>query len=525
MQNKIDFLLIFATIGLLVLGLLTIYSAGNFAYQLKESRDSFLYLRQLQFLIPGLILGSVVLFLDYQKIAGYTWILVTVTLILLAAVLVFGNVRGGARSWFGIGDVGIQPSEIGKLIYIIAFAKFLDWTGQRIQQLRFFLLAILVQIPFVLLILMQPDPGTALIYILITFAMLFVSSTQPRYIVSLLGMGLITLLLGVIGLENDFIHLENVSVEDHGAVFITFVSLFNFLHEYASDITGMVFVGGAFFFVFLFMHLLPNKSKVYLLGVIAVAVVLNLLFYILFPVTVTEDMGVIQQLYFGVHTRSFFILNLIPLLASIFIFQLHDRERLEFVNRIKQVYLTFGLGFLFAALLIFANEATDSALIKPHIIDRFTSFMGLTEDYQDVGYDTRQNTLAIGSGWLYGQGFTKGPHAHAYVTERATDYAFTVFAEDMGYIWVLVLFGLFGLVFYRAVQIIYNARDYLGSFIATGILTLFVSHFFINVGMCVGIMPIIGIPLFFVSSGGSNLLTGLTAIALLLNIESRKHVY
>ena len=160
--------------------------------------------------------------------------------------------------------------------------------------------------------------------------------------------------------------------------------------------------------------------------------------------------------------------------------------------------------------------------LQPYQQERILLFMGLMKDTADKGLGSEQALIAIGSGGVLGQGFTTGSQSQLhFVQVQYADFIFTVLAEEWGFVGALALFVLFlGLVF-RAVRVASVSRDGFGRLIATGIAVMFTFQVFVNVGMNIGVLPVAGIPLPFISYGGSSLVPGLVAIGLLQNVVMR----
>jgi rod shape determining protein RodA len=176
---------------------------------------------------------------------------------------------------------------------------------------------------------------------------------------------------------------------------------------------------------------------------------------------------------------------------------------------------------LTAMLLIFAGFQVG--LVKEYQIARLTSFLDPQNDPLRSGYNRMQAEIAIGSGGLFGLGYLKGTQTNLdFVPEQHTDFIFTVVGEEFGFAGAATLLVLFSVVLWRAFRIALLSKDPFGTFIATGVGTMFAIQVFVNVGMTLGIMPITGIPLPFVSYGGSSLLTNCAAVGLLLNVHMRR---
>ncbi len=162
-------------------------------------------------------------------------------------------------------------------------------------------------------------------------------------------------------------------------------------------------------------------------------------------------------------------------------------------------------------------------IFQQYQIDRFLAFMKPGLNPKDVGYQLVQSKIAVGSGQLLGKGLTRGTQiGGGFVPVHSTDFIFSVIGEELGFIGALILIAAFCFLLWRTLRVANNARDYYGSLLAMGIFTMLAFQLVVNVGMTIGIMPITGIPLPFISSGGSNLIVNLIAIGLLENIYMRR---
>lgn len=154
---------------------------------------------------------------------------------------------------------------------------------------------------------------------------------------------------------------------------------------------------------------------------------------------------------------------------------------------------------------------------------RLFIFIDPMRDPQGGGWNIIQSLIAVGSGGLFGKGLLAGTQTQLkFVPEHHTDFIFTVLGEEIGFIGCLILFILYFLLLWFGLKIAFNAKDTLGRLLAVGIVVMFLFHILVNVGMTMGVMPITGIPLPFISFGGSSLLTNYMAIGILLNIHLRQ---
>jgi rod shape determining protein RodA len=188
-----------------------------------------------------------------------------------------------------------------------------------------------------------------------------------------------------------------------------------------------------------------------------------------------------------------------------------------------KVWHLLVIGALCAAVVL---AVLQFGLLKQYQIDRLTAFLDPNPDVQSVGYNLTQSKIAIGSGGIRGQGL-EDKHTQTsldFVPEQHTDFIFTAVGEQLGFIGSAALLGMFAFLIWRALRIAAMSRDMFGTLLATGIAALWAFQVFVNVGMTMGIMPITGIPLPFISYGGSSLITNYIAVGLLLNVHMRRYL-
>ncbi len=185
--------------------------------------------------------------------------------------------------------------------------------------------------------------------------------------------------------------------------------------------------------------------------------------------------------------------------------------------------LRWVVGLVSGAVLL-AVVAVQAGLLKDYQLDRFRAFYDPTADPKGVGYNVRQAQIAVGSGGFDGQGLFHGAQTQGrFVPAQQTDFIFTVAGEELGFLGSALVVALVGLVLWRAARIAARADDLFGRLVATGILCWFAFQAFENIGMTLGIMPVTGVPLPFVSYGGSSMFANMLAVGLLQNVHMRRY--
>lgn len=185
-----------------------------------------------------------------------------------------------------------------------------------------------------------------------------------------------------------------------------------------------------------------------------------------------------------------------------------------FISGASLVHLGIGFVFLVGIFLLLIKSA-------PYRLQRFLVFLNPADEKLGAGYHINQALLAIGSGGLWGLGFGQSKQKYLYLPEPQTDSIFAIITEELGFLRAILVFVVFILIALRGFKIAKNAPDQFATLLAAGITVWIVIQFFINIGAMIGLMPLTGIPLPFISYGGSSLIILLTAVGILLNISKQ----
>ncbi|MDR0403908.1 MAG: rod shape-determining protein RodA [Treponema sp.] len=425
----IDFPLFLAAVILTVFGILFIYSSGVSSTGSVISDE---YSRQIIWAAAGVVIALALSMVNFRRIYDFSLYLYFGTLLLLVYTCLFGRMVSGARAWIGIGGFGIQPSEFAKITTILFLARHLDSTkrGQNVMR-RFIVSCLIVFVPMVL-ILLQPDFGTSLVFIPILLAMTFVGGIALRYVAFLGGCIVVTGIMMVLPLWQETI-LEG-----------KFPSV-------------MILMNGRFI----------------LIGILALLAISLISFY------------------------GF--------------------------RRYKKPYF-YWICYI-AAIGIFSLPASfiSHKVLKDYQIMRLIVFLDPNVDPRGSGWHIIQSMTAIGSGGFMGKGFLNGTQSHyRFLPQQSTDFIFSIFTEEWGFLGGVLVIALFLLICMRLIRIINVTSDTFGAYIAAGLAAMYSFHFLINVGMAMGVMPITGIPLHFMSYGGSALISAMAGIGIALSIHIRR---
>lgn len=426
-----DIFIFLAVILLQTISVFFIYSSGVSSTGILFSNE---YAKQLISISIGLVLCLLFSFGNYSRLGDWSFYLYLAGIVVLIFTLLFGKVVNGSRSWLALGSIHLgQPSELMKIITILYLGYFFETRKNSIDKpVTLALSLLIVGIP-VFLILLQPDMGTALVYIPIYLFMALIASVPLRFIFFLVVSGGLTLLFGILPYWNSTI-----------------------LHSES-----------------LFLRVLSDTS---------------FWPYILFLAS------------------TIFVLSLLGTMAY------------------KRRYF-FWIGYFALALLLAISGAfAMQTVLKDYQIMRLVVFLDPGVDPQGTGWNIIQSVTAVGSGGLSGKGFLQGTQSHyRFLPQQSTDFIFSIIAEELGFIGSFFILLLFGVIFVRGLYIVWTAKDRYGKNIGAGIIGMIFFHMSVNIGMTMGIMPITGIPLLFVSYGGSALLNAMISIGILLNIHQRRY--
>ena len=181
------------------------------------------------------------------------------------------------------------------------------------------------------------------------------------------------------------------------------------------------------------------------------------------------------------------------------------------------------LGALVVICVVLIAAAFQLGVVKDYQLDRIRAFLDRENTPADIRYNLDQAEIAVGSGGLLGQGYLHGRQTILdYVPEQHTDFIFTVVGEEFGFVGALLVLVLYALLLWRAIRIAFLSKDPFGTYLASGVAMMFAIQMFVNIGMVIGIMPITGIPLPFLSYGGSSMLASCLGVGILLNVHMRR---
>lgn len=464
--NGIDKFSILLFLLLCVIGWFNIYAA---VYN-EEARDIFdfsqRYGKQFVWIVAAILTAVVVVIIDIRFYFFFSWFIYAAVIGMLILVLVLGQVVYGAKSWFEIGGIGLQPSEFGKFATSLALAAYLNNKRQELSRMKVLIPAVgIVFLPMVL-ILLQPDMGSALVFFSFVIV-LFREGMSPYIFVS----GLL-------------------------AIFLFFITLL--LGSVALSI-GLVVAA------LLLFGLISRKWMLFLSSTLVVALAGGLVY--LFKIIAFNSLSV-----------DFVVLIAVILAGIVFLTYYFKKKSSSLL-----VVYSFLVGSLF-----FVNSVDYgfNNLLKPHQKERVEIVVGVQKDLHGTGYNLNQSLISIGSGGFSGKGFLQGTQTKfKFVPKQSSDFIFCTVGEEWGFVGSFVVIGIYLTLLMRLVFLAERQRSAFSRIYGYGVVAILFAHVFINIGMAIGIVPTIGIPLPFLSYGGSSLWSFTILLFIFLRLDASRSEY
>ena len=454
-SKSIDWITLTVFFSLLIIGWLMLYAA------VYDSNNPHAYLdfssaigKQTLWLGLAVATFVVVYVIEWEFWNSFAFPIYAVGILFLILVLIIGVEIKGARSWFSFFGLSFQPSETAKFATALAVSSFLSSYKIDIRNRNTLLISLgLIALPM-LLILLQPDAGSAMIFL--SFFILFYRRGLS-VLVYILGISIAAIFICSLVFDPKIVTL-----------FIAMISLGIFMYN-----IGQSWRSGVIFLIISFASILFYVRDLYWFGLGIILIALVVYTFLMFQ------------------ERMFRIMTLVlPSLAL-------------------------------AAVLAFGSSFAFENLLEPHQQDRINVWLRPEKsDPRGSMYNIIQSKRAIGSGGLKGKGFLQGDMTKLnYVPEQTTDFIFSTVGEEQGFIGSVGVIFLFTLLLSRIVIIAERAKNVFIQNYAYAVAGILFLHFFVNIGMALGLMPVIGIPLPFLSKGGSSLLVFTIMISVLLRMD------
>ncbi len=451
-KKSVDWALVVTYLLLILIGWVNIYAsihsdgpASIFDYNFRSGK-------QFVWILTALGLAALILFV----VNAHLWESASIplylgVLCLLVAVIFLGVEVKGSRSWFEFGPIRFQPAEVSKITTSLLLATLMSQVNFRITRFKDFLLtALILGIPMVV-ILAESETGSALVYVGFIFVMY--REGFSGWWIFCIGMAALLFILTLT----------------------------------ASPYVSILVLAGV---LLLCNGLESNKIGVAFWIFSGVLLILCLLPWIFGKFSPESFVSKINPLY---------ILVGICVAAVLYLMIVGYRSRLRFLSM-------SALGLIAGMALVFSTEFIFNNILQDHQRKRIEVLLGMKEDPAGVGYNVNQSMIAIGSGGLHGKGFLGGTQTtFGFVPEQSTDFIFCTVGEEWGFLGCLVVISLYVFLISRIIMDAEKSREAFTRIYGYCVASCIFMHLFINIGMTIGIMPVIGIPLPLLSYGGSSL--------------------
>ena len=459
---NIDWFSILLYLLLVLIGWINIYAAVY-----DENHSSILdisqkYGKQLIWIGAAFVLAFLVLLTDSKFFTTFSMVIYGIMIFLLIAVLFFGTETKGARSWFEVGDFRIQPAEFAKFATNLAIAYIMSRHNFKVMRFSSLLtIGLILALPAGLIIL-QNDTGSALVY--------------SSFILVLFREGL------------------------HGSILLLcFVAAAIFIMAllYTPFTVLLVIIGGTLIAFYYYRHDIRE------------------LFQIILFIGCGFGLFVLIKWMFNLSISDYYMLLIVYVITSITaIYPIYKRKMKNMITLLLISWLCVG-----AAPSV--NYAFDH--LQPHQQDRINELLGIKVDPKGTGYNVTQSKIAIGSGGLLGKGFLQGTQTKLnFVPEQSTDFIFCTVGEEWGFIGSTLVIVLLTVFILRIIKLAERQRSSFSRIYGYGVASILFFHVAVNIGMTIGMAPVIGIPLPFFSYGGSSLWSFTILIFIFLRLDANR---
>lgn len=460
---RIDWLTVVLYMTLVFMGWVNIYAAVYNDEHHSILDFSMRYGKQLIWISAAFALAFLVFIIDINFYSYFAYIIYCVMMLLLVSVLIFGKEINGATSWFEFGSFRVQPSEFAKIATALAIAKYLSTFNVKVNSIKsYFRIAAIILTPAILIFL-QNDTGSAIVYFIFVLVLYREGISES---ILLIGFFIIVLFILALVLSKLTILLLSISI-----IFIIFWFLNRSLKTIAYGLLILVGISALFYGI---NELFKFEISYYYVLLIALAI------------------SSIVYIYVSIKQK---IKNIVMLL----------------------IFLLGSIAFTYSVDYVFNN------FLGRHQQKRINVVLGLESDPYGVEYNVNQSKIAIGSGGLTGKGFLKGTQTKFdFVPEQSTDFIFCTIGEEWGFVGTTLVIILFVFLLYRLIGIAERQRSSFSRIYGYGVVSVIFFHVVINIGMTIGLVPVIGIPLPFFSYGGSSLWSFTILLFILLRLDASR---
>ena len=474
--RSIDWVTIVVYLILLGVGWMSVcgasYTYGETDILSLDSRSGM----QIVWIATSIVLGTIILLLDDRIYSTFAYVIFALMLLMLFATIFNPHTIKGSRSWLVLGPLRLQPAEFAKFATALALAKFMSIYDYDIRKWKNFAATVAIIVVPMLFIILQRETGSALVY-LAFFLMLYREGMSG----SLLFTGVAMVIYFVIGIRFADTMMFDTPTSVGKFVVLLLIQIFSGLmvYTYCED------------------KLKAGRILLIALGLTLLAVL------------------------FSIYVIPFDTVYVQMVMTAILIGYL----LWEAINTRVRNYLWIAAFTLGSVVFFNLADYMLNHVMEPHQRVRINVLLGLEEDLKGAGYNVHQSQIAIGSGGIEGKGFLNGTQTKLkYVPEQDTDFIFCTVGEEEGFIGSAGVLILFWVLIVRLIYLSERQPYRFGRVYGYCVLSIFLFHEFINVGMVLGLTPVIGIPLPFFSYGGSSLWGFTILLFIFLRIDAGRHL-
>ena len=462
--GNIDWVTVSLFLLLVFLGWINIYAAVYNDEHQNIFDISQQYGKQLIWIGAALLLAFTILIIESNFYVLFSYIIYGFLIFMLILVLFVGKEVNGAKSWFGVGSFGIQPSEFCKFATALALARYMSSYGFKLERFKSLITISLIIFLPALFIVIQNDAGSALVYL--SFILVLYRE----------GLSGVVLFFGTLV----------------GVLFVLALVISNF-------VLSLVLLGFAFAAYLIF----NPKYKIFLriaalyIGSILIFVAADLILNMKYEIADAINAGLI--------------------VGSVIVLGYSIRKKIS-------NFTIISLVFLGSVLFTVSVDYAFNNLLEAHHQARINDWLGIKSDQLGVGYNVNQSKIAIGSGGFLGKGFLKGTQTKFdFVPAQSTDFIFCTVGEEWGFLGTFVVIALFVFLFIRLVWLAERQRSGFSRIYGYSVAVILFFHFMVNIGITIGIMPVIGIPLPFFSYGGSSLWSFTILLFIFIRLDASRY--
>lgn len=468
--GKIDIPLVVCYLMLVFIGWINIYAAVYSQEHSSIFDISQRYGMQFIWIMTALILAIAILFVINPK--AYSVLSPPIYLgvcLLLVAVIFLGKEVNGSNSWFQIGPVSFQPAEVSKISTSLFLAYIMSKYNFRLGNMRDAMrVALTILVPMAIIV-MEKETGSALVYCGFIFLL---------YREGLSGWVLVFGILSIV------LFVVTLAVSSLTAIIILFVL--------AGIINGIY----------------TRKLMQHLVVIVPTAILLGFL-------PAIAEKWIPSLIGFKFEYVALGTTTALALAAPV-IYKGKRGRHLKYLLA----------GFFCSIALIFSVEFIFNNILQPHQRSRIENLLGITEDLMGAGYNVHQSKIAIGSGGFAGKGFLNGTQTKFdFVPEQSTDFIFCTIGEEWGFLGSVLVVGIYLFLISRLIILSERQKDRFARIYGYCVACCFFMHFFINIGMTMGLVPVIGIPLPLLSYGGSSLWSFTTLLFIFIKLDMERWRY